>query len=84
MLLRNIEALEIRPEEIDYLFITHGHYNHTGELKVFFEARGKRIMVIAHPGIFLRRIALNPHRRKTRNSIHSRGTGRTRGGVHPQ
>lgn len=31
---------------------------------MFLKARGKRIRVIAHPGIFRRRIALKPHRRK--------------------
>ncbi|NJD99176.1 MBL fold metallo-hydrolase [Thermococcus sp. LS1] len=63
ILLNNMEELGVKPREIDYIFITHGHYDHTGGLKVFLETRGKPIKVIAHPEIFRRRIALKPHRR---------------------
>ncbi len=64
VLLNNMEALGIEPDSIDYLFITHGHYDHTGGLKALLEARSKPLRIIAHPGIFQRRIALKPRRRE--------------------
>ena len=64
VLLRNMETLGVSPEEIDALFITHGHYDHTGGLGAFLESREREIDVYAHPGIFERRIALKPHRRE--------------------
>jgi len=64
VLLSNMEALGIEPDSIDYLFITHGHYDHTGGLKALLEARSKPLKVIAHPGIFRRRIALKPRKRE--------------------
>ncbi len=64
LLLKNMEELGISQKKIDYLFITHGHYDHTGGLKAFLEAKGEPIKIIAHPEIFRRRVALKPHRRK--------------------
>ncbi|WP_457742154.1 MBL fold metallo-hydrolase [Thermococcus sp.] len=64
VLLNNMEALEIEPDSIDYLFITHGHYDHTGGLKALLETRSKPLKIIAHPGIFQRRIALKPNKRE--------------------
>ena len=64
VLLRNMEALNVSPEDIDALFITHGHYDHTGGMKAFLEARGREIDVYAHPGIFQRRVALKPKLRE--------------------
>ncbi|WP_457751060.1 MBL fold metallo-hydrolase [Thermococcus sp.] len=63
VLLNNMDELGIKPESIDYLFITHGHYDHTGGLKALLESREEPLKVIAHPGIFARRIALKPRRR---------------------
>ncbi|AFL94500.1 hypothetical protein containing metallo-hydrolase/oxidoreductase domain [Thermococcus cleftensis] len=64
VLLNNMEKLGIAPDEMDYVFITHGHYDHTGGLKEFLRARGRRIGVIGHPEMFRRRIALKPHPRQ--------------------
>ena len=64
ILLNNMRALGVSPEDVDYVFITHGHYDHTGGLKTFLEVREKPIKVIAHPEIFRRRIALKPRRRE--------------------
>jgi len=64
VLLSNMRELGVSPGEIDYVFITHGHYDHTGGLRDFLKARGKPVKIIAHPEIFRRRIALKPHRRE--------------------
>ncbi len=77
VLLCNMKALNVSPEDIDALFITHGHYDHTGGLKAFLEARGE-IDVYAHPGIFQRRAALKPKFREigipfTREELESLG-----------
>ncbi len=64
ILLRNMNALGIKPADIDYLFLTHGHYDHTEGLKALLEAReGKKLIIIAHPDIFAKRVALKPHLR---------------------
>ena len=60
VLLHNMKSLGISPEEIDALFITHGHYDHTGGLKAFLEAREEGIDIYAHTAIFQRRAALKP------------------------
>ncbi|MBO8175314.1 MAG: MBL fold metallo-hydrolase [Thermococcus sp.] len=64
ILLKNMNALGIKPADIDYLFLTHGHYDHTEGLKALLEARGgKKLTIIAHPEIFVKRVALKPHLR---------------------
>ena len=64
VLLHNMKALDISPEEVDVVFLTHGHYDHTGGLEEFLKARKSSIDIYAHPHIFLRRIALKPKRRE--------------------
>ncbi|MBC7094316.1 MBL fold metallo-hydrolase [Thermococcus sp.] len=64
VLLHNIKALNISPEEVDVIFLTHGHYDHTGGLEEFLKARKSSIDIYAHPDVFLRRIALKPKRRE--------------------
>ena len=63
VLLHNMEELGIEPSSIDFLFVTHGHYDHTGGMKALLEARTKPLKVIGHPEIFRKRIALKPRKR---------------------
>ncbi|WP_048148000.1 MBL fold metallo-hydrolase [Palaeococcus ferrophilus] len=64
VLLHNMHELGVEPDSIDALFLTHGHYDHTGGLKAFLEERGEGVGVYAHPGIFERRVALKPRVRE--------------------
>lgn len=78
VLLNNMDALGIAPDSIDFLFLTHGHYDHTGGLKALLESREKPLKIVAHPGIFVRRVALKPRKREigipfTRQELESLG-----------
>lgn len=78
VLLNNMRELGIDPDSIDALFITHGHYDHTGGIAELLKARSEPLDVYAHPGIFARRIALKPKRREigipfTREELESLG-----------
>ncbi|WP_367883381.1 MBL fold metallo-hydrolase [Thermococcus peptonophilus] len=65
VLLNNMDQLGVDPDSIDALFITHGHYDHTGGgMAELLKARSEPLDVYAHPGIFARRIALKPRRRE--------------------
>ncbi|WP_456365465.1 MBL fold metallo-hydrolase [Thermococcus sp.] len=78
VLLRNMDSLGVSPGEIDAIFLTHGHYDHTGGLKAFLQERENGIDVYAHPGIFQRRVALKQKLREigipfTREELESLG-----------
>ena len=64
VLLNNMSELGISPDDIDALFITHGHYDHTGGLRELLSARTEALDIYAHPGIFKRRLALKPKKRE--------------------
>lgn len=44
-IVEKLSELNVKPEEIDYVFITHGHSDHTGAMKTFFKNN--------HPLVFL-------------------------------
>ena len=48
--IHNMKLLGINPNEIDFLILSHGHFDHTFGLKAFLKARTEKekITVIAH------------------------------------
>ncbi|MBU7044192.1 MAG: MBL fold metallo-hydrolase [Theionarchaea archaeon] len=59
-LLHNMEKMHVDPGDIDCIFLSHCHYDHTGGLWGLLKAIGKRIPVIAHPTLFREHISLTP------------------------
>ncbi|SCY76139.1 MBL fold metallo-hydrolase [Desulfoluna spongiiphila] len=56
MFLRNAKRLGIRTEAVDSVFISHGHYDHSGGYKAFVEHAGKRATnLFVRPGFFNRK-----------------------------
>jgi 7,8-dihydropterin-6-yl-methyl-4-(beta-D-ribofuranosyl)aminobenzene 5'-phosphate synthase len=54
----NLKVLNKNLESLDKIFMSHGHYDHTGGLKWVIQQVGK-VEVVAHPDIFSRHMVLN-------------------------
>jgi 7,8-dihydropterin-6-yl-methyl-4-(beta-D-ribofuranosyl)aminobenzene 5'-phosphate synthase len=50
--LHNIDALNLDLSRVDVIFLSHGHYDHTGGLIGVLRRIGKPVPVVAHPSIF--------------------------------
>ncbi len=61
--LHNMGLLGIKPGNIDYVFLSHCHYDHTGGLLEILKAIGRRVPVIAHPTLFRRHFVTRPYLR---------------------
>ncbi|NJE84414.1 MBL fold metallo-hydrolase [Thermococcus sp. CX2] len=59
-ILHNMRLLELEPSTIDYVFLSHCHYDHTGGLLEMLKAIGRRVPVIAHPTIFRQHFITRP------------------------
>jgi 7,8-dihydropterin-6-yl-methyl-4-(beta-D-ribofuranosyl)aminobenzene 5'-phosphate synthase len=53
VLLHNMSALNILPNEIDHAVLSHGHPDHYGGLKGLLKARDYPLVVTSHPDAFL-------------------------------
>ncbi len=56
-LLHNMSLLNVNPNEISLLILSHGHYDHTGGLPALLDARttDEPLTVLAHPNILAQR-----------------------------
>ncbi len=59
-LLYNLEALGVKPGSIDYIVLSHSHYDHTGGLKELVKRISREVVVIAHPELFKQSFILEP------------------------
>lgn len=50
--LHNIDALNLDLGDVDLIFLSHGHYDHTGGLTGILKRMSHRVPVLAHPDIF--------------------------------
>ena len=59
-LLYNMDILGVDPKSIDFIFLTHCHYDHTGGLEGLLDKTRKGVIVVAHPDIFRACYTLKP------------------------
>ena len=60
VMLHNLDALHIDPEEIDLICLSHGHYDHTGGLMGVLQRRRAPVPIVAHPDIFAPKLKVRP------------------------
>ncbi len=55
----NLKTLDMGLKGLDTVFISHGHYDHTGGL-LWVTEQTDRIKVVAHPAVFSRHMRIDP------------------------
>jgi 7,8-dihydropterin-6-yl-methyl-4-(beta-D-ribofuranosyl)aminobenzene 5'-phosphate synthase len=60
ILFRNMEILGISLEKIDAIFLSHGHYDHTGSLLEILKKINRDIPIIVHPDAFNPKFKIAP------------------------
>jgi 7,8-dihydropterin-6-yl-methyl-4-(beta-D-ribofuranosyl)aminobenzene 5'-phosphate synthase len=60
---RNAEILGIEFNTIDWIVLSHGHFDHTGGLKDILENRTETTDVISHPSIWDAKFSVSGHNR---------------------
>jgi len=53
MAIRNAETLGEDIKNLDWIALSHGHYDHTGGLKPVLSVQKKRVILFAHPAAFI-------------------------------
>ncbi|MBC7080562.1 MAG: MBL fold metallo-hydrolase [Methanothrix sp.] len=60
VLLHNMDVLGIDSDDIDLIFLSHGHYDHTGGLMGLLKHMKRHVPILAHPGIFAPKLRSEP------------------------
>ena len=59
-LLNNVDILGVNLQTVDLIFLSHGHYDHTGGLIKILKRIEKRVLVIGHPTLFNPKLKIMP------------------------
>jgi len=54
----NAERLNVDLSHIDYMVLSHGHYDHTGGVTDYINKYGSDFTLVVHPSVFSRRVAI--------------------------
>lgn len=72
-LIHNMDVLEIRPQELHSIVLSHGHIDHTHGLLGMIKRLGKRRMpILLHPDAFLNRKVILPDNRELHSPAPNR------------
>jgi 7,8-dihydropterin-6-yl-methyl-4-(beta-D-ribofuranosyl)aminobenzene 5'-phosphate synthase len=58
--LHNADALKLDLNDIDQIFLSHGHYDHTGGMIGILKRLNRRVPILAHPAIFSPKLKVRP------------------------
>jgi len=61
LVLHNADTMGVDLTKIDVVFLSHGHYDHTGGLVGVLKQMGKEVPVVAHPEVFGLKLKLDPN-----------------------
>jgi 7,8-dihydropterin-6-yl-methyl-4-(beta-D-ribofuranosyl)aminobenzene 5'-phosphate synthase len=59
--LHNVEAMKVDLKEVDLIFLSHGHYDHTSALLAALKRIGRRVPVVVHPAAFEPKLKAEPY-----------------------
>jgi 7,8-dihydropterin-6-yl-methyl-4-(beta-D-ribofuranosyl)aminobenzene 5'-phosphate synthase len=82
-LLGNLAAMGIGVDDIDALFLSHGHYDHTGGLEELLRSRSLPLTVFAHPHAFEAKMSMGKAPRDTSCPITPDEIRALGGRIHP-
>ncbi len=68
----NAERLNVDFSSLDFVALSHGHYDHTGGLEAVLKTRGNPLPVFAHPDVFRERFHRKP------DGLHAIGIPKSR------